>query len=221
MGNSRRLGGGRRLALALVVGGAVFGIATGVQASIPDGSGIIHGCYNTSLAHGNPTGALRVIDTDKVNGSCANWEQPLNWNARGVTGATGPPGPTGPTRPSDGWDGGGCCGGTVPTGGGSVHIPGVSGLTPGSYLLSGHVVWNKLGSGTADLLCFLDLTGIGGATTGGAGTATTAGGGTLSMAGSGTVATTGSMGVECQEESGTVAVNVTTDVQAIKVGTLH
>ena len=45
------------------VGWAVFGIASAVQASIPDASGVIHGCYNTSLAHGNPTGALRVIDT--------------------------------------------------------------------------------------------------------------------------------------------------------------
>ena len=45
-----------RLVVGLAVGGAVFGIATAVQASIPDASGVIHGCYNTSLAHGNPTG---------------------------------------------------------------------------------------------------------------------------------------------------------------------
>ena len=109
----------------------------------------------------------------------------------------------------------------MPTGGAFVHIPGVSGLTPGSYLLSGHVASSKLGSGSASLLCFLDTTGISGATTGGEGTVTTAGGGTLSMAGSGTVSTSGSMGVECQEVSGTVSVFVTTDVQAIRVGTLH
>ena len=87
---------------ALAVGGAVFGIASAVQASIPDASGVIHACYNTSLAHGNPTGALRVIDTAKANGSCASWEAPLIWNQRGVTGPTGPGGvgsigPTGPT----------------------------------------------------------------------------------------------------------------------------
>jgi hypothetical protein len=82
--------------LALAVGGAVFGIASAVQASIPDASGVIHGCYNTSLARGNPTGALRVIDTSKANGVCASWETALNWNQKGVKGVTGPTGPTGP-----------------------------------------------------------------------------------------------------------------------------
>jgi hypothetical protein len=203
------------------VAGATFGIASAVQASIPDASGVIHGCYNASLAHGNPTGALRVIDTGAANGNCAGWEKPLNWNQRGATGPTGVAGPTGPTGPSDGWDGGGCCADTVPTGGAFVHIPGPSGLTPGSYLLSGMAVWDKLGAGSADLLCFLDTTGISGASTGGGGIASTAGGGSLEMKGSGTISTTGSVGVECQEVSGTVSVFVTTDVQAIKVGTLH
>src|ERR1700726_4683440 len=81
------------------VAGAVFGIATAVQASIPDASGVIHGCYNTSNAHGVPNGVLRVIDTAKVNGVCASWEAPLNWNQKGVTGAKGPTGSRGPTGP--------------------------------------------------------------------------------------------------------------------------
>ena len=100
MNRLQSLGRGGRLLLAVAVGGAVFGIATAVQASIPDASGVIHGCYSTSLAHGNPTGGLRVIDTVKANGVCASWEKPLNWNAAGVTGATGPIGPTGPTGPT-------------------------------------------------------------------------------------------------------------------------
>ena len=91
--------------MALAVGGAVFGIATAVQASIPDASGVIHGCYNHSLAHGSPTGVLRVIDTAKPDGNCASWETPLNWNQGGVTGptgagASGTTGPTGPTGAS-------------------------------------------------------------------------------------------------------------------------
>jgi hypothetical protein len=94
------LGQGRRLVLALAIAGATFGIASAVQASIPDAKGVIHGCYNTSLAHGSPTGALRVIDTATVNGSCASWETPLNWNQRGVTGPTGPRGPTGARGPT-------------------------------------------------------------------------------------------------------------------------
>jgi hypothetical protein len=85
--------------LALAVGGVLFGIATAVQASIPDANGVIHGCYNTSLAHGNPTGALRVIDTAKPNGNCASWETAVSWNANGVSGASGPTGATGPTGP--------------------------------------------------------------------------------------------------------------------------
>ena len=38
-----------------------------------------------------------MIDTAKINGNCASWEAPLNWNAKGVTGATGATGVTGPT----------------------------------------------------------------------------------------------------------------------------
>ena len=95
----RGLSRGGRLVLALAVGGAVFGIATAVEASIPDSSGVIHGCYNTSQAHGNPTGGLRVIDTAKPNGNCASWETAVNWNANGVSGARGPTGAPGPTGP--------------------------------------------------------------------------------------------------------------------------
>ena len=84
----------RRLLLGLAVGGAVFGVASAVQASIPDANGVIHGCYNTSVAQGNPTGGLRVIDTAK-NGNCASWEMALNWNQTGPSGPTGPKGATG------------------------------------------------------------------------------------------------------------------------------
>ena len=47
----------------MAVAGGAFGVATAVQASIPDANGVIHACYNASLSHGSPTGALRVIDT--------------------------------------------------------------------------------------------------------------------------------------------------------------
>jgi hypothetical protein len=47
---------GARLLVALAVGGALFGIAAAVQASIPDPAGVIHGCYKTNK------GDLRVID---------------------------------------------------------------------------------------------------------------------------------------------------------------
>jgi hypothetical protein len=59
---------------AVVLGSATFGIATAVQASIPDSNAIVHSCYNTSLAHGNPIGAMRAIDTSTPSGNCAPWE---------------------------------------------------------------------------------------------------------------------------------------------------
>src|SRR5690242_2574563 len=89
----RGLGRGGRFLLALAVGGAVFGIASVVQADIPD-SGVIHGCY---AKPGTPQkGQLRVIDASRGE-QCRFYENTLNWNASGVTGATGPTGPTGPT----------------------------------------------------------------------------------------------------------------------------
>jgi hypothetical protein len=70
----RRLAGTGRVLVAVGIGAAVFGIATAVQASIPDSNQIVHSCYNTSLAHGSPIGAMRAIDTDKAGGVCASWE---------------------------------------------------------------------------------------------------------------------------------------------------
>jgi len=84
------------LAVATAVGGITVATAT-----IPDGGGVIHGCYSTLP----PTGQLRVIDTDKPRG-CARNEKPLDWNERGPVGATGPAGPTGATGhpgTSEGW----------------------------------------------------------------------------------------------------------------------
>jgi hypothetical protein len=73
----------------------VFGIATAVQADIPD-SGVIHGCYGKP---GTPQkGQLRVRDASKGEG-CRYYENKLDWNAAGVTEATAATGPTGPTGP--------------------------------------------------------------------------------------------------------------------------
>src|SRR5579859_1551821 len=83
MRHLNKLGKGSRLLLAVAVGGAVFGIASAVQASIPDANGVIHGCY---VKAGNPSqGALRVIDSAAA---CKPIENPLDWNQ---TGPTGPP----------------------------------------------------------------------------------------------------------------------------------
>jgi hypothetical protein len=70
----RRLGRAGKLLLAVGVAGGVFGVATAVQASIPDSNAVVHSCYNTQLAHGSPIGAMRAIDTAKAGGVCASWE---------------------------------------------------------------------------------------------------------------------------------------------------
>jgi len=76
-------------------------ITVGVAyASVPDATGVIHGCYSNAGTH-----ALRVIDTAKTP-NCPKNTTSLTWNQmgpRGATGSTGPagtPGATGATGPS-------------------------------------------------------------------------------------------------------------------------
>ena len=70
--------------------------AAGIAAAaIPDGNGVIHGCYVPKI------GVVRVIDTAKGQ-TCTSVETALNWNRegrKGDTGATGPSGPAGATGP--------------------------------------------------------------------------------------------------------------------------
>lgn len=61
-------------------------------ASIPDSSGIIHGCYKKS------GGTLRVID-DAVTQCDSRAEIPIQWNQTGPQGPQGPAGPQGPIGP--------------------------------------------------------------------------------------------------------------------------
>lgn len=85
----------RPAVVALTIVGALL-VAGGIAyATIPDGGGVIHACYQKNQ------GALRVIDTDKAQ-TCSSSETPLNWSQ------TGPPGPTGPSDvwSVDGYDAG-------------------------------------------------------------------------------------------------------------------
>jgi hypothetical protein len=68
----------KRVLVALAVAGATFGVATAVQASIPDASGIVHACYTANNLQGYPPGALRAIDTAKINGRCSQNEAPVD-----------------------------------------------------------------------------------------------------------------------------------------------
>ena len=83
----------RKLLVGLAAAGAAFGIATAVQAAIPDAQGVIHACYDAN------NGNLRVVDPTspkKDLASCKKNETGLDWNQRGPTGATGAQGPAGP-----------------------------------------------------------------------------------------------------------------------------
>ena len=75
----------------LGMAGAI-GVVALVQASIPDRSGVIRGCYSET------TGALRVVDGVAT---CPKGESGLVWNTRGpqgIQGAQGLPGVSGPVR---------------------------------------------------------------------------------------------------------------------------
>jgi hypothetical protein len=85
----------RRSPVLVVTVAAVAIASAGIAvASIPDSSGVIHGCYNTGS---NPSGTLRVIDSDK-GATCSKNEKPLTWNQTGPKGDKGDPGPPGPSE---------------------------------------------------------------------------------------------------------------------------
>lgn len=156
-------------AAAVLTAGA--GIAYG---SIPDGQGVIHGCYQTQ------GGQLRVIDTGK-GALCTQFETALNWNQtgpqgpKGPTGAKGPQGPTGlqgvqglqgatgPQGPSGGlgdtWfvRNAGCPGSVSLTKNSLTTVASVS-LPAGSYLID--ATGSLLQGGTDIVNCYLDVSGV-------------------------------------------------------------
>jgi hypothetical protein len=78
----------KRITIVLVVCVGVALVAGLALASIPDGNGVIHGCYSKQ------NGALRVIDSAKT--SCPTGYRALDWNQKGRRGAKGIPGQPGP-----------------------------------------------------------------------------------------------------------------------------
>ena len=86
MGRSLRILLTATLVFTVAVG---VGVATG---AIPDGGGVIHGCYQKTQ------GQLRVVDTAQGQ-ACSPSENPLNWSQSGPQGPQGPQGPKGDTGP--------------------------------------------------------------------------------------------------------------------------
>jgi hypothetical protein len=72
-------------------------LLTGVAyASIPDSSGVIHGCVKNGTTGQRE---IRVIDTAYTTTCMAGWTA-VTWNQEGPQGATGPAGPQGATGPA-------------------------------------------------------------------------------------------------------------------------
>src|SRR3954466_5838238 len=68
----------KKLTLALAGAVAALALASIGFAAIPDGGGVIHGCYKKD------TGALRVSHTTaNAPKACTDKESPLDWNQRG------------------------------------------------------------------------------------------------------------------------------------------
>jgi hypothetical protein len=130
--------------VALAIVGALL-VAGGIAyATIPDASGVIHGCYKTNQ------GTLRVIDTDKGQ-ACASSETSLDWSQ------TGPQGPQGPTGPSDVWSVDGYNAGfksvaVVPS---SVNLATTSTLPAGSYFVQAEMETESVASFPTDYFCDL------------------------------------------------------------------
>jgi Big-like domain-containing protein/collagen triple helix repeat protein len=98
--------------LGVSIGGAGAVLAGGL---IPDGNGIIHGCYHRT------NGNLRVVADPS---ECRQPEIAIWWSQQGGSGAAGATGPTGPTGPS---------GATGPTGAiGATGATGPAGATGAS-----------------------------------------------------------------------------------------
>lgn len=74
----------------LVGAAAVIAVAAGTGiawASIPDSSGVIHGCYKPQGNGSNA--ALGVIDTALSGGHCPGGDTELSWNQAGPPGSPG------------------------------------------------------------------------------------------------------------------------------------
>jgi hypothetical protein len=129
-------------------------------------------------------------------------------------------GSTGPTGPSDGWDG--QASGTMPAYPDSVVLSGgATGIPAGSYLISGQVNVDRLGSGSAEIRCFVDWAGTGSSTAADLYVSTTSGD-AAPMTGEMSADSTTSLRVDCQELfGGTPGISVVARVHAIRVGTMH
>jgi hypothetical protein len=200
------------IALVLALGGVAW-------AAIPDGSGMIHGCYNTK------GGQLSVIDT-ATGQTCGASQTALNFNqtgppgrqgiqgVKGDQGIQGVKGDTGATGPSDSYMA--SQSETVITAGtqGPQEVLALT-LPAGNYAINAKVTVGSLGS-FEHVTCYLNLDGTQldasfASITGSFATTT------LPLASTGSLAAQGTANVTCQGGDEAFSANIV----ATKVGAIH
>lgn len=206
-----------RKKILIVIAGAAAALAAaslGV-AAIPDGDGVISGCFNKT------SGALRVTDTaTQKPGGCTAKESALTWAQQGPPGE---PGAKGDPGVAEGWAKNTNTG-LIPLGGAYQALPGgVQALPPGSYMFTGVANWDALANGWASLRCGIAATGVSGESISGFGYASTSAGGSATFAGffRVTAGYTGTATVQCRVLNGTSPVSVTGALQITRVSTAH
>ncbi len=144
---------------AIAIGGAAACMLTAggwltADASIPDASGVIHGCYN------NASGSLRVIDTSGGS-TCHGGETPVEWSQTGPQGSQGPQGPAGPAGATHAWaaTSASVVAPSDPNELLGIEVVGVSNLPPGNYVAWVAGETNVTGTGEDFSECALKASG--------------------------------------------------------------
>jgi hypothetical protein len=76
---------------------AALAVAAVAYASIPDGGGVIHGCYSASGSKAQNGTPLNILDSGSA--ACSKGQTEVTWNQVGPHGPPGPQGPKGDTGP--------------------------------------------------------------------------------------------------------------------------
>ena len=198
----------RPAVVALAIVGALL-LAGGIaDATIPDSSGVIHGCYQKNQ------GTLRVIDAGTAQ-TCSSSETALNWSQTGPQGAQGPPGPTGP---SDVWsvDGYGAGLKSLPFQT-PVDLATTSTLPAGSYFVQAETEAENIQSLSTAYFCDL----VGSSTTYQETRVTSSDWVTIPVQAVITLASPDTISLQCEAANTATTEAFNWQLAAIKVGTVH
>jgi len=78
----------------IILAGVTVALGVGVaSASVPDGTGVIHGCYSPNGAKATNGAQLNILDS--ASAPCNGSQKEITWNQAGPQGAAGPQGPAG------------------------------------------------------------------------------------------------------------------------------